>query len=48
MLVLVSDERLADVLDTGGFRAADPALDLVAGWHLFDETPREQMRLALG
>jgi len=46
--VLVSEERLVGVLDTGGFRAADPALDLVAGWHLLDETSREQMRLALG
>ncbi|MFT3797743.1 phosphotransferase [Microbacterium sp.] len=31
--LVVVDERLAGVLDTGGFGPADPALDLVAGWH---------------
>ena len=46
--VLVSAERLAGVLDTGGFRPSDPALDLVAAWHFFDDEPREQLRDALG
>ena len=32
--VLIDDGRLVGVLDAGGFQAADPALDLVAGWHL--------------
>ena len=46
--VLVSGQRLTGVLDTGGFQAADPALDVVAAWHLFADEPREQMRNALG
>lgn len=46
--VLVADGRLAGLLDTGGFRAADPALDLVVAWHLFDAEPREQLRRRLG
>ena len=36
------------VLDTGDFRAADPALDLVAGWHLLADGPRSALRTALG
>jgi aminoglycoside phosphotransferase (APT) family kinase protein len=43
----VVGDRLVGVLDTGGFQAADPALDLVAAWHFFTDTPREQMRRAL-
>ena len=46
--LLVTGERLTGVLDTGGFQAADPALDLVAAWHLFGESPRAAMRNALG
>ncbi len=46
--VLVSDGRLTGLLDTGGFQAADPALDLVAAWHLFTDGPREQLRRDLG
>ncbi|MGY6501920.1 MAG: aminoglycoside phosphotransferase family protein [Acidimicrobiales bacterium] len=46
--LLVSDGRLVGVLDTGGFQAADPALDLVVAWHLFSDGPREQIRRALG
>ena len=42
--VLVADGRLTGLLDTGGFQAADPAPDLVAAWHLFDDGPREQIR----
>lgn len=46
--LLVTAGRLAGVLDTGGFQAADPALDLVCAWHLFDDGPREVLRTALG
>lgn len=42
--VLVSGGRLAGVLDVGGLRAADPALDLVAAWHLLDDGPRRVLR----
>lgn len=45
--VLVNDGRLAGVLDTGGFAAADPALDLVSAWHLLDTGPRVALRSAL-
>ena len=46
--VLVEGGRLAAVLDGGGFGPADPALDLVAVWHLLDEAPRRRLRDALG
>jgi aminoglycoside phosphotransferase (APT) family kinase protein len=46
--VLVREGRLVGVLDSGGFAPADPALDLVAAWHLLDPTPRETLRRALG
>lgn len=46
--VLVDRGRLVGVLDTGGFGPADPALDLVAAWHLLDEGPRGTLRRALG
>lgn len=46
--VLVRDGRLAGVLDGGGFGPADPALDLVACWHLLDEAPRQVVRETLG
>ncbi|WP_214401355.1 aminoglycoside phosphotransferase family protein [Pseudonocardia lacus] len=46
--VLVAGGRLAGVLDGGGFGPADPALDLVAAWHLLDDGPREAFRAALG
>lgn len=46
--VLVSHERLAGVLDGGAFAPADPALDLVAAWHLLDHQPRLQLRTILG
>jgi aminoglycoside phosphotransferase (APT) family kinase protein len=42
--VLVHAGRLVGVLDTGGFAPADPALDLVAGWHLLDDDQRERFR----
>ena len=46
--VLVRDGRLAGVLDGGGFGPADPALDLVAAWHLLDDAPRAELRRVLG
>ncbi|WP_370341864.1 aminoglycoside phosphotransferase family protein [Catenulispora sp. MAP5-51] len=46
--VLVAGGRLAGVLDTGGLGAADPALDLVAVWHLLEPGPREVLREVLG
>ncbi len=46
--VLVEGGRLRGVLDTGGFSAADPALDLVAGWHLLGDALRERFRIGLG
>jgi len=46
--VLVRGTRLAGVLDSGGFAAADPALDLVSAWHLLDDDPRAALREALG
>ncbi|WP_245716436.1 aminoglycoside phosphotransferase family protein [Micromonospora humi] len=46
--VLVSDWRLAGVLDVGGLGPADPALDLVGAWHLLDSGPRTALRRRLG
>ncbi|MFL0694184.1 MAG: aminoglycoside phosphotransferase family protein [Agrobacterium tumefaciens] len=46
--LLVKGERLIGVLDTGGFGPADPALDLVAGWHLFNRDTRITFRETLG
>ncbi|MCL4543474.1 MAG: aminoglycoside phosphotransferase family protein [Chloroflexi bacterium] len=46
--VLVAGCRLAGVLDCGGFAAADPALDVIAGWHLLDDGPRAVFRAELG
>lgn len=45
--LVVRDENLAGVLDTGGFAPADPALDLVAAWHLFDRPRRGTIRTLL-
>jgi len=45
--LLVDGERLAGVLDGGGFGPADPALDLVAAWHLLDAGPRALLRREL-
>lgn len=42
--LLVADGGLVGVLDTGDFGAADPALDLVCGWHLLDHGPRDVLR----
>lgn len=46
--VLVSDGRLAGVLDVGGLGPADPALDLVSAWHLLEVGPRQVLRGNLG
>lgn len=46
--LLVDGERLSGVLDTGGFGPADPALDLVAAWHLLDERRRRRFRERIG
>jgi aminoglycoside phosphotransferase (APT) family kinase protein len=46
--VLVDAGRLVGILDTGAFGPADPAVDLVAAWHLLDEEPRELLRTTLG
>jgi aminoglycoside phosphotransferase (APT) family kinase protein len=45
--VLVSNERLAGILDVGGLGPADPALDLVGAWHLLDTGPRRLFREVL-
>jgi aminoglycoside phosphotransferase (APT) family kinase protein len=42
--VLVSGGRLAGILDAGGLGPADPALDLVAAWHLLQDGPRQALR----
>ena len=42
--VLVDGGRLVGVLDVGGFGPADPALDLVAAWHLLEAGPRQAFR----
>ncbi len=46
--VLVSNGRLAGVLDVGGLGPADPALDLVSAWHLLEAEPRQVLRDDLG
>jgi aminoglycoside phosphotransferase (APT) family kinase protein len=46
--VLVAGGRLAGIIDVGGLQPADPALDLVGGWHLLDTGPREVFRAGLG
>jgi len=46
--VLLDGGRLVGVLDGGGFGPADPALDVIAGWHLLDAGPRAAFRAALG
>jgi aminoglycoside phosphotransferase (APT) family kinase protein len=45
--VLVSGGRLAGVLDVGDLGPADPALDLVAAWHLLEAGPRQVLRADL-
>jgi aminoglycoside phosphotransferase (APT) family kinase protein len=45
--VLVHGGRLVGVLDCGSFGPADPALDVIAGWHLLDDGPRALFRTEL-
>jgi aminoglycoside phosphotransferase (APT) family kinase protein len=45
--VLVADGRLTGVIDVGGLGPADPALDLVAAWHMLEPQPRRTLREAL-
>ena len=42
--VLVSGGRLTGILDVGDLGPADPALDLVAAWHLLEDGPRQALR----
>ena len=48
MNLLVHGDRLVGVLDSGSFGPADPALDLVSAWHLFDRPRRDLLRARLG
>lgn len=45
--LLVRGEHLIGVLDCGSFGPADPALDLVAVWHLLDQDRRATVRTYL-
>lgn len=45
--ILVNGERIVGVLDAGGYGPADPALDLVAVWHLLDPKRRDIVRTHL-
>lgn len=42
--LLVRDQHLAGVLDVGGLAPADPAVDLVCAWHVFEPEPRDVLR----
>jgi aminoglycoside phosphotransferase (APT) family kinase protein len=44
----VRGAHLVAVLDAGRFGPADPALDLVAVWHLLDRDRRKILRAQLG
>lgn len=46
--LLVAGGRLIGVLDAGSSGPADPALDLVAAWHLLDSPRRARLRTRLG
>jgi aminoglycoside phosphotransferase (APT) family kinase protein len=46
--VLVSDGRLAGVIDVGSLGPADPALDLTCAWDLLETGPRQILRDDLG
>jgi aminoglycoside phosphotransferase (APT) family kinase protein len=45
--LLVDGEALVGVLDVGGLGPADPALDLMSAWNLFDQERRQLLRDAL-
>ncbi|CAA0124243.1 Uncharacterised protein [Mycolicibacterium vanbaalenii] len=42
--ILIDGEHIVGVLDVGGLRAADPALDLVGAWHLLNARGRAILR----
>jgi aminoglycoside phosphotransferase (APT) family kinase protein len=46
-MLATADGRLAGILDVGGLSPADPALDLVAAWHLLEPGPRTVFRECL-
>lgn len=46
--LLACQDHLAGIIDVGGLGPADPALDLVSAWHLFDNIPRQALRDELG
>src|SRR6185437_11262101 len=46
--ILLSDDRLAAVLDFGALALGHPSVDLIAAWELFDADNREVFRSALG
>lgn len=46
--LLVRDQRLAGVLDVGTLAPADPAVDLVCAWHVFEAGPRDVLRREVG
>jgi aminoglycoside phosphotransferase (APT) family kinase protein len=46
--LLVRSGRLSGVIDWGGLKAGDPAVELMAAWNLFDAESRDVYRDALG
>lgn len=46
--LLMRGGRLCAVIDFGGVAVADPAVDVMAAWTVFDETSRRVFREALG
>lgn len=46
--ILLRSGRLGGVIDVGGLGPADPSIDLVCAWHLFDEGSRATLREELG
>jgi aminoglycoside phosphotransferase (APT) family kinase protein len=46
--VLVSNGRMAGILDVGGLGPADPAVDLVSAWHLLEAGPRQVLHNDIG
>ena len=45
--VLVANGRLCGIIDVGGLGPADPAVDLVAGWHMLAPRARAAFRAGL-
>ena len=42
--LLVSEGRLAAVLDFGGLAVGDPTVDLIVAWEVLDDASREVFR----